>query len=417
MQFPILLKYLSKLPPRIAGWLENKLIKSPIIDNTIEKEHKKIIPKLEQILKPYINIFKTHTTIPASGLSKIEILEDMKKISSLEKKPWKEGYVSGAVYHGNDKHISFLNDVYSLQSQSNPLHSDLFPSASKFESEIVSMTANMLGADKTDDEICGVVTSGGTESILLAMKTYRDRANEINGIHLPNIIMPTTAHAAFDKAGEYFKIEIIRIPINDNSQIDISKVDKAINKNTIAIIGSAPNFPHGTIDPIKKMADIAQKHNLGMHVDACLGGFVLPWAKKLGYPIPNFDFQIPGVTSISVDTHKFGYAAKGTSVILYRTPQLRHYQYYTIADWPGGLYFSSTFSGSRPGALIACCWAAMLVMGENGYLESVRSILNTAEKIKTHLQEIKGLKLIGDPLWVISFTSSEFDIYELMMSR
>jgi glutamate/tyrosine decarboxylase-like PLP-dependent enzyme len=272
----------------------------------------------------------------------------------------------------------------------------------------------MLGADKTDNEVCGVVTSGGTESILLAMKTYRDRARVVNGIRRPNIVLPVTAHAAFDKAGEYFKIKIKRVPIDENYQADINAVRKAANGNTICIVGSAPNFPHGIVDPIKEMSEIARERGICFHVDACLGGFVLPWAERLGYPVPEFDFRLSGVTSISADTHKFGYAAKGTSVILYRTPELRRYQYYTIADWPGGLYFSPTFAGSRPGALSAACWAALLSMGEDGYLESVKQILTTAEVIKQGINEISELKLMGDPLWVIAFESKELDIYKIM---
>jgi len=191
-------------------------------------------------------------------------------------------------------------------------------------------------------------------------------------------------------------------------------VRKAANGNTICIVGSAPNFPHGIVDPIKEMSEIARERGICFHVDACLGGFVLPWAERLGYPVPEFDFRLPGVTSISADTHKFGYAAKGTSVILYRTPELRRYQYYTIADWPGGLYFSPTFAGSRPGALSAACWAALLSMGEDGYLESVKQILTTAEVIKQGINEISELKLMGDPLWVIAFESKELDIYKIM---
>jgi glutamate/tyrosine decarboxylase-like PLP-dependent enzyme len=272
----------------------------------------------------------------------------------------------------------------------------------------------MLGADKTDDEVCGVVTSGGTESILLAMKTYRDRAREVNGIRRPNIVIPVTAHAAFDKAGEYFNIKVKRVPIDNNYQANVNAIRKAANGNTICIVGSAPNFPHGIVDPINEMSEIARERGICFHVDACLGGFVLPWAEKLGYPVTEFDFRLPGVTSISADTHKFGYAAKGTSVILYRSTELRHYQYYTIADWPGGLYFSPTFAGSRPGALSAACWATLLSMGEDGYRDSVQKILVTAEVIKQGINEISELKLMGDPLWVIAFESKELDIYKIM---
>ena len=402
------------MPNGLIHFMEKWIRKLPSVKKEINKQTESMASDLESMVKPYSGEFQSHAKLPESGIDRSVILDELKNISALEEKRWKDGLVSGAVYHGDSDHIHFLNEVYSLQSQSNPLQSDLFPSASKFEAEIVSMTAHMLGADKANNEVCGVVTSGGTESILLAMKTYRDRAWAVNGIRRPNIVLPVTAHAAFDKAGEYFKIKIKRVPIDENYQADINAVRKAANGNTICIVGSAPNFPHGIVDPIKEMSEIARERGICFHVDACLGGFVLPWAERLGYPVPEFDFRLSGVTSISADTHKFGYAAKGTSVILYRTPELRRYQYYTIADWPGGLYFSPTFAGSRPGALSAACWAALLSMGEDGYMESVKQILATAEVIKQGINEISELKLMGDPLWVIAFESKELDIYKIM---
>ena len=405
---------LKWMPNGLAHFLEKFLRKLPSVKKEIENQTNSMVGDLESTVKPYTGKFQTHSKLPASGIDRKDILNELKKITSLEEKRWKDGLVSGAVYHGDSEHIEFLNEVYALQSQSNPLHSDLFPSASKFESEIVSMTAQMLGADKTDDEVCGVVTSGGTESILLAMKTYRDRAREVNGIRRPNIVIPVTAHAAFDKAGEYFNIKVKRVPIDNNYQANVNAVRKAANGNTICIVGSAPNFPHGIVDPINEMSEIARERGICFHVDACLGGFVLPWAEKLGYPVTEFDFRLPGVTSISADTHKFGYASKGTSVILYRSTELRHYQYYTIADWPGGLYFSPTFAGSRPGALSAACWATLLSMGEDGYRDSVQKILVTAEVIKKGISEISELTLMGEPLWVIAFESKNLDIYKVM---
>jgi glutamate/tyrosine decarboxylase-like PLP-dependent enzyme len=324
------------------------------------------------------------------------------------------------VYHGADDHVEFLTKVYAINSQSNPLHADLWPSVSKFESEIVSMTANMLGAGQsgaepgTPEEICGVVSSGGTESILLAMKTYRDYARDKKGITEPQMIVPTTAHAAFDKAAEYFGIDIVHIPVADDFRADVAATEKAITHNTVVIVGSAPPFPHGLIDPIEELSELARAHGIGFHTDACLGGFILPWAEKLGYDVPPFDFRLPGVTSMSADTHKFGYAAKGTSVVLYRGHELRHYQYFTMTDWPGGFYCSPSFAGSRPGALSAACWAAMVSIGEQGYLEAARRILETAAKIKKGIAEIPDLYVIGDPLFVIAFGSKEMDIYKIM---
>jgi glutamate/tyrosine decarboxylase-like PLP-dependent enzyme len=207
---------------------------------------------------------------------------------------------------------------------------------------------------------------------------------------------------------------MVHIPVKDDFRADVAAARKAITKNTIALVGSAPSFPHGVIDPIAELSDLAQKRRIGFHTDACLGGFVLPWAEKLGYDIPAFDFRLPGVTSISADTHKYGYAAKGTSVILYRGKNLRRYQYFKITDWPGGLYFSPTFAGSRPGALSAACWAALVAMGEKGYLEATEKILQTAKEIKEGIRKIPELHILGDPLWVIAFGSKDMNIYQVM---
>jgi glutamate/tyrosine decarboxylase-like PLP-dependent enzyme len=276
------------------------------------------------------------------------------------------------------------------------------------------MTANMLGAERGEADIVGTVTSGGTESILLAMKTYRDWAREEKGITEPEMVAPVTAHAAFDKAAEYFNLKMVRIPLDAGYRADVDAAREAITPNTVVLVGSAPTFPHGVIDPIKDLSEIAREHGIGFHTDACLGGFLLPWVERLGYPVPPFDFRLPGVTSMSADTHKYGYAAKGSSVVLYRGPDLRRYQYYTATEWPGGLYYSPTFAGSRPGALSAVCWAAILSIGEGGYLRSTEKILDTASRIREGIETIPELDVLGDPLWVIAFASEELDIYKIM---
>jgi glutamate/tyrosine decarboxylase-like PLP-dependent enzyme len=336
----------------------------------------------------------------------------MEALHAHEQDAWKDGFVSGAVYHGDQEHIAFLNKVYAINSQSNPLHADVWPSTTKFEAEIVAMTADMLGGAEQD--VCGTVSSGGTESILLAMKTYRDRARQERGITRPEMVVPVTAHAAFDKASQYFNIKMVHIPVDETFSADVDAARRAITRNTVVLVGSAPAFPHGTIDPIESLSELAGERGIGFHTDACLGGFVLPWAEKLGYPVPPFDFRLPGVTSMSADTHKYGYAAKGTSVVLYRGQALRHYQYYTATDWPGGLYFSPTFAGSRPGALSAACWAAMTSMGAEGYLAATKKILETAETIKAGIRNIPELKPLGDSLFVIAFASGSLDIYKVL---
>jgi len=409
-----IMEKLSFIPTPLLKIIEKFLRKLPSVEKEINQQTQSVISGLEKELKPYSTKFELYLKLPKTGVNQEEILKTIENITSTENSRWEDGFVSGAVYHGDAKHIEFMNKVYALQSQSNPLHSDLFPSASKFESEIVSMTANMLGADKTEDDICGTVTSGGTESILLAMKTYRDWARKTKGITRPEIVVPITAHAAFDKASEYFGIKIIRTKVDGNFKADIASIKRVANRNTIVIVGSAISFPHGVVDPIRELSEYAQKRNIGFHVDACLGGFVLPWAKQLGYDVPDFDFSLPGVTSISVDTHKFGYTAKGTSVILYRGKSLRKFQFYTITDWPGGMYFSPTFAGSRSGALSAVCWATLISIGKEGYLDAVSRILLSAKEIKKVINEIPELNILGDPLWVIAFTSDSIDIYQVM---
>jgi sphinganine-1-phosphate aldolase len=414
MDFMKLATRLRRLNPRLAALLERRLTSIPPVRKKIEEQYDDLLRDLETSIKPYRAEFATFAHLPVVGRPRDEILAEVEALCEIEKPRWQAGYASGAVYHGDAEHIDFLNRVYALNSQSNPLHSDLWPSAAKYEAEIVSMVAHLLGAEATQDEICGTVSSGGTESILLAMKAYRDWARDRKGITQPEMIMPVTAHAAFEKAAQYFNIRPIRIPLDQNYRAEVEAARRAVTRNTIVIIGSAPSFPHGMIDPIEELSEIARQHQIGFHTDACLGGFILPFAKKLGYPIPPFDFRLPGVTSLSVDTHKYGYAAKGTSVVLYRSAELRHYQYYTTTDWPGGLYFSPTFAGSRPGALSAACWAALLAIGEQGYLDATQKILETAAQIRKGIEAIPELRVLGDPLWAIAFTSDTLDIYRVM---
>jgi glutamate/tyrosine decarboxylase-like PLP-dependent enzyme len=343
-----------------------------------------------------------------------EVLAELSSLAERERARWADGFASGAVYHGGREHIDFLNRVYGLFSQANPLHADLWPSVTKFEAEIVAMTAAMLHGDQATPPACGTVTSGGTESILLAVRTYRDHARITRGVTEPELVVPITAHAAFDKASQYFGIRLVKIGVGGDMRADAGALRAAITERTVAVVGSAVQFPHGVADPIEDMAAIAAEHGVGFHTDACLGGFVLPFAERLGYPVAPFDFRVPGVTSISCDTHKYGYAAKGTSVLLWRDGSMRDTQFYTTADWPGGLYFSPTFAGSRPGALSAQAWAAMVTIGQEGYLDATRRVLTAAATIRDGIRATPGLRVLGDPLWVIAFGSDEVDIYDVL---
>lgn len=372
---------------------------------------------LEPDLKPYHEVYERFSALPTTGRSREDVLAEMREIKALEESRWQDGFASGAVYHGDPEHIAFLNEVYALNSQANPLHTDLWPSATKYEAEIVSMVGRMLnGGSGAAPDVCGTVTSGGTESILLSMKTYRDRARAERGIERPNMVLPESAHAAFDKASQYFNIEARKVPLDDDFRARVDAAADLVDDDTVAMVGSAVQFPQGVADPIEDLAAIAADRGIGFHTDSCLGGFVLPWAEKLGYDVAPFDFRVPGVTSMSCDTHKFGYAAKGTSVVLYRHPDIRAYQYYRTADWPGGLYFSPTFAGSRPGALSAQAWAALVSIGEEGYLAATKRILEAAAVMRHRVAAVEGLELHGESLFLVAFGSSdpEVNIYAVL---
>lgn len=365
------------------------------------------LAELDAALKPYRGRFPTFTRLPAEGRPRDEVLDEMAAIAEEERPRWEDGRASGAVYQGDREHIDFLNRVYALNSQSNPLHLDLWPSAAKYEAEIVRMTATMLNGG---DEVVGTVTSGGTESILLAVKAYRDRAR----VAEPNMVLPDSAHAAFHKASVCFGVEARRVPPAPDLRADVAAMEAAIDDRTILVVGSTPGFPHGLVDPVAELSELARARGIGFHADACLGGFVLPWAERLGRELEPWDFRLPGVTSMSADTHKFGYAPKGTSVVLYREAELRHAQYFTTTEWPGGLYSSPTFAGSRPGALSAACWAAMTSIGEAGYLDATRRILDAAERVKDAIRGTPELELIGDPLFCVAFRSPELDVFAVL---
>ncbi|XP_058103153.1 sphingosine-1-phosphate lyase isoform X2 [Magnolia sinica] len=363
------------------------------------------------------------TELPRFGLGRgvIEMLENEKTKDAA----W-QGRCSGTVYIGggqSEGHFSLTNEAYSMFSHTNPLHLDVFQSVARFEGEVVAMTAALLGSKEKSSggQICGNMTSGGTESILLAMKSSRDYMKMKKGITKPEMIIPESAHSAYDKAAQYFNIRLWRVPVNKEFQADVKAMRRFINRNTILIVGSAPGFPHGIVDPIEELGELASRSGICFHVDLCLGGFVLPFARKLGYPIPPFDFSVEGVTSISVDVHKYGLGPKGTSTVLYRNHEIRKHQFVAVTEWSGGLYVSPTIAGSRPGGLIAGAWAAMMSLGHEGYLENTREIMEVSKRIQKGIKEIPELFIIGRPdMTIVAFGSNGIDIFEvndLMSSR
>jgi glutamate/tyrosine decarboxylase-like PLP-dependent enzyme len=369
-------------------------------------------------LYPYRARFRTYHRLEPEGRDRKSILDELATMAGEEDRIADLGRVSGSIYHGGHDHYGFLTEAFRLFAHANVLQRDMYPSATKLEAEIVAMTASMLHGDAVPkhhpgEEACGVVTFGGTESLINPMLVYRDWARSEKGITEPEVIIPVTAHVALEKAAHMLGIKLLKAPLRDDFLADVDWMREHITKNTVALVGSAANYAHGLIDPIEELSDLALEHDIGLHVDGCLGGFILPWGERLGYPIPRFDFRVPGVTSISADTHKYGYALKGTSVLLYRNSNLRKHQYFNFTDWPGGIYFSPGLSGSRSGGVVAAAWAAMVSLGEGGYLEAADAIFQTAAKIRAGVEAIPELEVIGNPTFLVAFRSPNLNIYHV----
>lgn len=364
---------------------------------------------------PYRKRFEVIRGMPETGRSRDEVLSELRWMAEHEDEMGFAGRMSGSVYHGDVEHYRFLVEAYGLFAHANVLQRDVYPSATKFEAEIVAMCLDMLHGQAAPDA-CGVLTSGGSESLITQMVTYRDAARAGRGVTEPEIILPVTGHCSLDKGAHYFGIKLVPAPVGEDFKVDVDWVADHVTPNTVALFGSAGNYPHGLIDDISALGRIAQEHGIGLHVDGCLGGFILPWGERLGYPVPPFDFRVPGVTSISVDPHKFGYGLKGTSVLLYASKELRRHQYFTAPQWPGGTYISPGMSGSRSGGLIASTWAAMVSLGERGYLEIAERVFATAAKLRDGVAATPGLRVIGDPLFNIAFTAAdpaELDVFHV----
>lgn len=368
---------------------------------------------------PYAERIEVLRGLPEQGRPREQVLADLSWMAEQEDAVWQGGRCSGTMYCGDMDHYAFLTEAFGRFAHVNVLQRDMCPSATRFESEITAMALDLLRADAVSehhpDEVpCGSVTSGGTESIITALLAYRDHAREAKGITQPKVVIPVTAHPAFDKGCHLFGIELVKVPVDEaTTLVDVDAVAAAIDERTIAIVGSAGNYPYGTVDDIAALSDLAVAHDVGLHVDGCLGGFILPWGQQLGYDIPVFDFRLPGVTTISADTHKYGYGLKGTSVLAYRSRELRAAQYFTVPDWPGGKYMSPGIAGSRSGGLLAATWASMVSLGREGYLRYAKAIFETAYAMQDAVRSHDELRLMGDPTWCFSFTSDAFDIYHV----
>jgi glutamate/tyrosine decarboxylase-like PLP-dependent enzyme len=321
---------------------------------------------------------------------------------------WRGGKIFSLVYFAGDEVAEVLKAAYTTAFYTNGLGPAAFKSLKKFESEVIAMTADLLHYP----EAAGNMTSGGTESILMGVKTARDWARAEKGIAHPQIVVPVTAHPAFDKSANYLDVEIVHTPLRDDLRADVDAMRRAITENTVLIAGSAPCYPFGVIDPITEIAALAAERGLLCHVDACLGAYLLPFTERLGYSVPPWDFRVPGVTSISADLHKYGYSARGASVVLYRDRDLRRHQFFAVSDWPGGLYGSPTLAGSRPGGAIAAAWAVLNFLGVEGYSRLARVIVDTTAALIEGINGIPQLKVLGRPdMSVFAFASDSLDIY------
>ena len=347
--------------------------------------------------------------LPETGQDKGALLREMKAARAHDVR-WREGRVFSLVFYAGEDVHQVAQAAYEMFFSENALNPTAFPSLRRFESEVVAMTAGLLHGDA---QTSGNMTSGGTESLLMTMLTAREWARDHHpDIALPEVVLPATAHPAFDKAAHYFGMKLVRTPVRADFRADVAAMARAITPNTVMLVGSAPSYPQGVVDPIADIAALAQERGLLCHVDACVGGMMLPFVERLGYPTPAWDFRTPGVTAISVDLHKYGYAAKGASVILYRTAALRRYQLFVTTDWSGGVYASPAMAGTRPGGVIAAAWAVMTYLGEEGYLDRARAVMQTRDKIMVGVDAIPGLKVLSNPdISVLALASDELDVY------
>ncbi|MEM0954694.1 MAG: aspartate aminotransferase family protein [Pseudomonadota bacterium] len=348
---------------------------------------------------------------PAAGQSRDNILDQLEAMKGNDV-PWQEGRVFAYVYDAGQEAKQLLKDAFSLYLTENGLDPTSFPSCMQLEKDVIGMAVDLL---QGGDDATGTFTSGGTESILLSLKTTRDYYRDIKPeISEPEILMPTTAHPAFHKACHYFDLKAVLVDVDDNFCAIPEKMEAAITPNTILMVGSAPSYAHGAIDPIEDLGAIALRHDLRLHVDCCVGGMYLPFARELGYDIPAFDFSVPGVSQISMDFHKWGYAAKGASCILYKDRAIRRYQIFSYANWTGYAVINPGVTSTKSGGPVAACWAILNYMGREGYLRLVDESQKATRKILDAVDAIEGMEVMGDPrVNMIALRATDFDIFPL----
>ena len=349
--------------------------------------------------------------IPQKGISKDKVLEALRAMKK-DDANYRDARMFGLIYSAGEDVEDMAREAYAVYQFENALSPFAFPSLLRMETEFISMVSSLFGGD---DETVGSMTSGGTESILMAVKAAREwaRANRPE-VKNPEMVVPITAHPAWNKAADYLGLKIVMTPVDQNFRADLQAMREAITANTVLLGGTAVTYPHGAIDPIDQIGALSLEKSLWFHVDGCLGGYVLPFLEKLGYSIPPYDFRVPGVNSLSVDIHKYGYISKGVSTVLYRNKNLRQYQFYVYTDWPGGVYATPALSGARPGGAIASAWAIIHYLGEEGFLRLCGIARETTLKLIEGIQKIPGLFILGNPpATVLAFGSQDINIYRV----
>lgn len=353
-------------------------------------------------------------SIPFEGRNPQDILHDLRALKK-DDIQWRNGRLFSYIYHPGDEGEALLKAAYSEYLTENGIDPTSFPSLVQMENDVIGFMGKWL---RGDENVVGHLTTGGTESLLLALKTARDRARALQPhITKPEVILPFTVHSSFFKACAYFDLVPVVIPVRDDYRADVEAIRNAITENTVLITASAPSYAFGVVDPIREIGEIALENDILFHVDACIGGFIVGGARLAGLPADDFDFSVPGVTSISVDIHKYGYAAKGCSALLYKNDEIRKYQYFICADWTGYSIVNPTMLSSKTGGPLAGAWAMFNYFGENGYVNLAKETIATTQKLAAGINRIPGLKVLGDvpkgSLFTFICEDKNLNIFEL----
>jgi glutamate/tyrosine decarboxylase-like PLP-dependent enzyme len=348
-------------------------------------------------------------SLPELGRPTAELIAELAALRGGDWR-WRAGRSFGLVYHLDDDHADALAAAQRLFAAENAVSASAFPSVARMEAEVVAMVAELLSGDAGT---AGAMTSGGTESILLAVKACRD-AWKLGHAGRPHMVVPASAHPAFLKAAAYFEIDVTQVAWRPDFAADPAAMRSAIGPRTALLAASAPSLPHGIVDPIPEIGQLAVARGLWLHVDACLGAFVLPFLREAGEPVAPFDLSVPGVTSISADLHKYGFAPKGTSVVLYREAAARRHQFFATDAWVPGPFGSPGLLGTRPGGSVAGAWLALHRNGRSGYRRIAARVLGVSRALMSGIAAIPGLRVLGSPaMSVFAFTSDDRDILAL----